>query len=75
MTHDVIVVGAGPVGLLLALELQTAGSKPLVLERRLEPDQTLKAASVGAVAAEALQRRGLGNALEAEHRASMAAMA
>jgi 2-polyprenyl-6-methoxyphenol hydroxylase-like FAD-dependent oxidoreductase len=75
MTHDVIVVGAGPVGLLLALELQTAGSKPLVLERRLEPDQTLKAASVGAVAAEALQRRGLGNALAAEHRASMAAMA
>ena len=75
MTHDVAVVGAGPVGLFLAIELATAGVKPLVLERLLEPDRTLKAAAVGTVAAEALERRGLARALEDEHRATMALMA
>ena len=75
MTHDVVIVGAGPVGLLLAIELATAGVKPLVLERLVEPDGTLKAVAVGAVAAEALQRRGLARALEEEHRATLTRMA
>jgi 2-polyprenyl-6-methoxyphenol hydroxylase-like FAD-dependent oxidoreductase len=75
MTHDVVIVGAGPVGLFLAIELKTAGVNPLLLERLSEPDRTLKAASVGAVGAEALQRRGLTRALDDEHRATMAAMA
>lgn len=74
MTHDVVIVGAGPVGLFLAIELATAGVKPLVLERLVEPDLTIKAASVGAVAAEALERRGLARALDDEHRAFMALM-
>lgn len=74
MLHEVAVVGAGPVGLLLSIELATAGVKPLVLERLAEPDRTIKAASVGAVAAEALERRGLGRALEHEQRAALAAM-
>src|SRR6187551_765840 len=72
MIHDVVIAGAGPVGLFLAIELATAGVKPLVLERLPEPDRTIKAASVGAVAAEALERRGLARALEEEHRAFMA---
>src|SRR6185312_4008662 len=75
MDHDVIIVGAGPVGLLLAIELATAGVKPLVLERLVEPDLALKAAGVGAVATEALERRGLARALEEEHRATLARMA
>jgi len=75
MIHDVVIVGAGPVGLFLAIELATAGVKPLVLERLLEPDRTVKAASVGAVAAEALERRGLGRALNDEHAATMTVMA
>src|SRR5690242_13950408 len=75
MTRDVVIVGAGPVGLLLAIELATAGVQPLVLERLVEPDPTLKAAGIGAVAAEALQRRGLARALEEEHRATLARMA
>src|SRR6478609_1069761 len=75
MTHDVVIVGAGPVGLFLAIELATAGVKPLVLERLVEPDGTLKAAAVGAVAAEALQRRGLAPALEEAHRATLLRMA
>jgi 2-polyprenyl-6-methoxyphenol hydroxylase-like FAD-dependent oxidoreductase len=74
MTRDVVIVGAGPVGLFLGIELATAGVRPLVLERLSEPDRTIKAASVGAVAAEALERRGLARALEEEHRASMALM-
>ena len=74
MTHDVVIVGAGPVGLFLAIELASAGVRPLMLERLLEPDPALKAAAVGAVAAEALERRGLARALEDEHRATLALM-
>jgi 2-polyprenyl-6-methoxyphenol hydroxylase-like FAD-dependent oxidoreductase len=72
MTHDVVIVGAGPVGLLLAIELAIAGIKPLVLERLAEPDRTIKAAGIGAVGVEALQRRGLARALDDEERAVMA---
>lgn len=74
MTHDVAIVGAGPVGLFLSIELATAGVKPLVLERLVEPDRTLKAAGIGAVASEALERRGLARALEDAHRATMLRM-
>jgi len=74
MAADVIIVGAGPVGLFLAIELATAGVKPLLLERLAEPDRAIKAASVGAVAAEALERRGLGPALDHELRATLALM-
>jgi len=72
MAHEVIIVGAGPVGLFLAIELATAGVKALVLERLAEPDRTIKAAGVGAVGTEALQRRGLAPALDEEERAVMA---
>ena len=64
MAPEVIIVGAGPVGLFLSIELATAGVRPLVLERLVEPDRVIKAASVGAVAAEALERRGLRAFLE-----------
>ncbi|MET9244081.1 FAD-dependent monooxygenase [Nonomuraea sp. NPDC003709] len=65
MDADVIVVGAGPVGLLLAAELRLAGARPLVLERLAEPSAEPKARGIGPLAAEALRRRGLGGALEA----------
>lgn len=68
MIQDVVIVGAGPVGLFLAIELATAGVKPLLLERLAEPDRTIKAASVGAVAAEALERRGLEHSLRPRRR-------
>ncbi|GAB7071714.1 FAD-dependent monooxygenase [Mycolicibacterium hodleri] len=54
-----IVVGAGPVGLVLAAELALAGADVLVLERLTEPDQAVRAQSVNVPTAEALDRRGL----------------
>lgn len=74
MNHDVVIVGAGPVGLFLAIELATAGVRPLVLERLVERDRTIKAGGVGAVGAEALQRRGLSTALDEEERVVRAQM-
>ncbi|HYQ29645.1 MAG TPA: FAD-dependent monooxygenase, partial [Polyangiaceae bacterium] len=75
MTHEVVIVGAGPVGLFLAIELATVGVNPLLLDRLSEPDRTIKAFAVGVVGAEALERRGLGAALAEAHRATMALMA
>lgn len=74
MVHDVVIVGAGPVGLFLAIELATAGVKPLVLERLVEPDRTIKAAAVGVVAVEAMERRGFSAALQAATRAQLELM-
>lgn len=75
MSDEIIIVGAGPVGLLLAIELATAGVKPLVLERLPAPDRAIKAAGVGAVGAEALARRGIAAAIDAAERAAMARVA
>ncbi|SHE77280.1 FAD-dependent oxidoreductase [Streptoalloteichus hindustanus] len=63
MDVDVVVVGAGPTGLLLASELVLGGVSVLVLERRAEPDQTIRAGAFGPLGAEALRRRGLGDEL------------
>src|SRR5215212_9120033 len=66
---DVVVVGAGPVGLLLAIELTLGGADVLVLERLTAPNLGIKAPSVGPLGAEALERRGMGPQLaEAEDR-------
>ncbi|WP_405877067.1 FAD-dependent oxidoreductase [Streptomyces sp. NBC_00005] len=56
---DVTVVGAGPVGLVLAAELALSGATVQVLERRAEPDESMKAGSINVPTAEALDRRGL----------------
>ncbi|HEY1124164.1 MAG TPA: FAD-dependent monooxygenase [Sphingobium sp.] len=67
---DVVIVGAGPVGLLLAIELKLGGASVLVLERLTEPSMAIKGTSIGPLGAEALRRRGMGPALaEAEDRA------
>jgi 2-polyprenyl-6-methoxyphenol hydroxylase-like FAD-dependent oxidoreductase len=65
---DVIVVGAGPVGLVLAAELALAGASVQVLERRPGPDEAMKAQSINIPTAEALDRRGLLPAAERVHR-------
>ncbi|WP_107070114.1 FAD-dependent monooxygenase [Streptomyces sp. AcH 505] len=57
--YDVLVAGAGPVGLMLATELRLAGVRVLVVERRTEIDTALKAGAVNTASAEAFDRRGL----------------
>ncbi|MFF7385491.1 FAD-dependent monooxygenase [Streptomyces griseoluteus] len=68
---DVIVVGAGPVGLALASELALAGVSVRVLERRHAPDPAARAQSVNVPTAEALDRRGLLPALERVQRETL----
>ncbi|MEU9126126.1 FAD-dependent monooxygenase [Streptomyces sp. NPDC048506] len=62
--HDVVIVGAGPVGLFLACELGLAGCSVLVLEREQEPHSPFKAAPLGmrglsSASVEAFYRRGM----------------
>jgi 2-polyprenyl-6-methoxyphenol hydroxylase-like FAD-dependent oxidoreductase len=63
--YDVLVAGAGPVGLMLAVELRLAGVRVLVAERRTEPDRAGKAGAINTASAEAFERRGLLAALQA----------
>ncbi len=63
--YDVLVAGAGPIGLVLATELQLTGVQVLVVERRDEPDTVLKAEGINTASIEALDRRGLLPAAEA----------
>nr|BBH85348.1 FAD-dependent oxidoreductase [Thermosporothrix sp. COM3] len=63
--YDVLVVGAGPVGLMLATELKVAGVRVVVVERRTELDTAIKAGAINTASVEAFERRGLLPALEA----------
>jgi 2-polyprenyl-6-methoxyphenol hydroxylase-like FAD-dependent oxidoreductase len=56
---DVIIVGAGPTGLMLAAELRLAGVRPLVLERQPQRRDTPKAGGLGGQILELLHYRGL----------------
>ncbi|MEV8518881.1 FAD-dependent monooxygenase [Dyella marensis] len=64
MIHDVVIAGAGPVGLFLACELRLAKLSVLVLEQAEEPGSPLKRLPFGmrgltVPTVEALYRRGL----------------
>lgn len=71
---DVVVVGAGPVGLLTAIELSLGGVRVLVLERLAVPSIAMKAMSVASLGSEALQRRGMAPAIAAAEARSAAVM-
>lgn len=69
-TYEILIVGAGPVGLFLACELRLAGCSVLVLEQTPNPHIPLKRAPFGlrglsVATIEALDRRDLLSALEA----------
>jgi 2-polyprenyl-6-methoxyphenol hydroxylase-like FAD-dependent oxidoreductase len=63
MTTDVIVVGAGPTGLLLAGDLAEAGIGVTVLERRVNESNLTRAFGVHARTMEELDIRGLADEL------------
>ncbi len=56
---DVVVVGAGPTGLLVASELALGGVEVRVIVRPPGPDPTIRAGSIDVATAEVLDRRGL----------------
>ncbi|SEP03079.1 2-polyprenyl-6-methoxyphenol hydroxylase [Mucilaginibacter gossypiicola] len=71
--YDVIISGAGPVGLFLACELALANCSVLILEKAEDPHSLLKQLPFGirglsAPTIEALYRRGLLNELEIHNR-------
>lgn len=62
--YDVLIAGAGPVGLFLACELKLAGCSVLVLEQAPDPYSPLKHAPLGlrglsVPTVESFDRRGL----------------
>jgi 2-polyprenyl-6-methoxyphenol hydroxylase-like FAD-dependent oxidoreductase len=56
---DVIVVGAGPTGLMLAAELGLAGVRPLVLEREPQSRDSLRAGGIAGQIVQLMHYRGL----------------
>jgi 2-polyprenyl-6-methoxyphenol hydroxylase-like FAD-dependent oxidoreductase len=58
MDVDVVVVGAGPTGLMLAGELGQAGMRTLLLERRPEPSGIAKAGGLAGQILQLLHYRG-----------------
>src|SRR5271154_1623309 len=71
--YDVIISGAGPVGLFLACELALAKCSVLILEKAANPQSPLKQLPFGirglsAPTIEALSRRGLLQELEVHKR-------
>jgi 2-polyprenyl-6-methoxyphenol hydroxylase-like FAD-dependent oxidoreductase len=64
MDDDVVIVGAGPAGLMLAGELCLAGVRPLVLERQPSLRQTPKASAFNGQIVDLLRYRGLLGRLE-----------
>jgi 2-polyprenyl-6-methoxyphenol hydroxylase-like FAD-dependent oxidoreductase len=62
-TTDVLVVGAGPTGLMLATELALAGVRCRVLDRRTDAPNTTRAFAVHARTLELLDARGMADEL------------
>ncbi|AHH18124.1 putative monooxygenase [Nocardia nova SH22a] len=62
---DVIIVGAGPTGLMLAAELRLAGVRPVVLERSAQLRTVPKANGLAGQIVQLLGYRGLKERLEA----------
>ncbi|MFG1703684.1 FAD-dependent monooxygenase [Nonomuraea sp. M3C6] len=57
--EDVLIVGAGPVGLMLACELSLSGIRPIVLEKRPEPSELPRANGLSGQIVDLLDHRGL----------------
>ncbi|GHE01069.1 FAD-dependent monooxygenase [Streptomyces alanosinicus] len=64
VTAEVVIVGGGPVGMLLAHELALHGLRPLVVEKLPAPSGVSKAGTLHARTVESLHRRGLREAVQ-----------
>lgn len=64
--HEVVIVGAGPVGLLLACLLAQRGKDVLVLERRGGAGTRSRAIGIHPPGLDALDRAGIGDRIRAE---------
>jgi 2-polyprenyl-6-methoxyphenol hydroxylase-like FAD-dependent oxidoreductase len=65
-TTDVLIVGAGPVGMALAITLAQSGVRPLVIERAEQQETTSRAAVIHAHTLEILDRLGVSNPMLSE---------
>ncbi len=72
---DVTVVGAGPVGLLLATELALQGVRTTVLERLTTQADTIKAQMISGRTYQMLAMRGFGSAIDAASELESAGLA
>jgi 2-polyprenyl-6-methoxyphenol hydroxylase-like FAD-dependent oxidoreductase len=59
MSVDVIIVGAGPTGLLLAAQLARYGIKPRLVDKNPQPSKTSKAIAVFARTLEIFDHLGI----------------
>ncbi|OLT47684.1 FAD-dependent oxidoreductase [Saccharomonospora sp. CUA-673] len=57
--HDVIIVGAGPTGTMLAAELRLHGRSVLVVEREPEPSRVVRSLGLHVRSVEILDQRGI----------------
>lgn len=64
--HDVLIVGAGPVGLLLACLLRQDGVRAVVCERRTDADDRIRAIGIHRPGLDALDAAGIGADVRAE---------
>ncbi|WP_181157610.1 NAD(P)/FAD-dependent oxidoreductase [Microbacterium sp. MYb62] len=64
--HEVLIVGAGPVGLLLACLLRQEGVRAVVCERRTDADDRTRAIGIHRPGIDALDAAGIGADVRAE---------